>query len=67
MRKQALVGLILTALSYGDTAEAATSCVWTKQPDGTNWGTCVTDAGKNVCYLCPSAKKDTACPAVKCS
>lgn len=53
-------------LSLGSTAVmAADSCVWSRQPDGSNWGTCVNDKGTTYCQSCPA--KGGACVVVSCT
>jgi hypothetical protein len=56
---------VAAALSFGSSAaSAADSCAWVRQPDGSNWGTCVKDNGQMYCQSCPA--DGTACSVVKC-
>ena len=53
------------ALSLASSAAfAADSCVWSKQPDGSTWGTCVNDKGQTYCESCPA--NGGACSVVTC-
>lgn len=48
-------------------AQAANSCNWNKQPNGSYFGICVNDAGKMRCVSCPSQdSSNSACVAVSC-
>jgi hypothetical protein len=46
--------MILLILSFTATAVADDSCNWARQPDGSNWGTCVDDNGRMYCQSCPA-------------
>jgi len=60
-----LTAAIIFTLSFaGSSAFAADSCTWSKQPDGSTWGTCVNDKGENICKSCPA--NGGACSVVTC-
>jgi hypothetical protein len=64
-RYKLLAAAIVTMLSLaGSAAFAADSCVWSTQPDGSKWGTCVNDKGQTYCQSCPA--NGTACSVVTC-
>jgi hypothetical protein len=60
----AFVTFAVTLSLSSTVAMAADSCVWSRQPDGSNWGTCVNDAGQNICKSCPA--NGSACSVVTC-
>jgi hypothetical protein len=48
-------------------AQAADSCNWNKQPNGSYFGICVNNAGTMYCVSCPSQDSTSrACVAVSC-
>ena len=64
-RHTLLIAAIVAMLSLASSAAfAADSCVWSKQADGSNWGTCVNDKGQTFCQSCPA--NGTACSVVTC-
>jgi hypothetical protein len=59
------LAMITATLSLSGTgAMAADSCVWSRQLDGSNWGTCVNDKGQTFCQSCPA--NGGACSLVTC-
>lgn len=55
----------MLSLASTATTMAADSCVWSRQPDGSNWGTCVNDKGATYCKSCPA--NGGACSVVSCT
>lgn len=66
LEKLLAFAVIAAALSLSSTVVlAADSCVWSRQPDGSDWGTCVNDKGTTYCQSCPA--NGGACSVVSCS
>jgi hypothetical protein len=55
---------LLVVLSFTAIAAADENCNWTRQPDGSNWGTCVDDNGRMYCESCPA--NGDPCSRVPC-
>ena len=48
-------------------ARAEPSCTWAQQDDGSQFGTCVGDDGKQFCVSCPSGTTASpTCTSVSC-
>ena len=64
-RQKTFAIAVIAAVSLASSAAfAADSCVWSKQPDGSIWGTCVNDQGRTFCQSCPA--NGNACFVVAC-
>ena len=50
-----LAGIVLASTLGAEISTAAPVCTWIRQPNGTLFGNCVDDNGRQFCVLCDSA------------